>query len=80
MPCRIPPRPLSLLTRALRLRCAVNDVMVLAQDKKSGGYYPNMAFAFGTKVDKAICEKAAAAKAPMGTFMKRDQGPAKNHV
>ena len=66
MPCRIPQRPLSLLTRALRLRCAVNDVMVLAQDKKSGGYYPNMAFAFGTKVDKAICEKAAAAKAPMG--------------
>ena len=57
---------LSLLTRALRLRCAVNDVMVLAQDKKSSGYYPNMAFAFGTKVDKAICEKAAAAKAPMG--------------
>ena len=45
-------------------------------DGKGGGYYPNMAMVFGTKVDKALVEKAAAAKAPMGKMMKREGGTA----
>ena len=55
----------------------VNDVFIVDEDKKGGSYYPNMSMTFGTKVDKALVEKAVAAKAPMGKMMKREPPGAK---